>query len=108
MTATSIVAKIADKVGRLETQGELRAYLFGSAVRLNSMWSDVDILVVCEFDADGQLARDALSKLCTLYPIDLVIMTSKEEAEFNFIRSENCQLIATGRVSPFAKLLPPN
>jgi hypothetical protein len=64
------------------------------------VWSDVDILIVCEVDQDGQLARDMLSDLCMLNPIDLVIMTSQEEAEFDFVRSENCQRIATSRVSP--------
>lgn len=108
MTAASIIAEIIEKIGRLATCGELRAYLFGSARHRDSVWSDIDILIICEVDEDGQLARESLSDLCMLYPIDLVIMTSQEEAEFDFIRSENGQEIATSRVSPFAKSVPPD
>jgi predicted nucleotidyltransferase len=107
MTAASIVAEIIDKIGRLATCGELRAYLFGSAVHRDSVWSDIDILIVCEVDADGQLARESLWDVCMAYPVDLVIMTSQEEAEFDFIRSENCQRIAISRASRFAKSAPP-
>jgi predicted nucleotidyltransferase len=102
MTAAAIVAEIISKIECLVTRGGLRTYLFGSAVHSDSMWSDIDILIVCEVDEDAQLARDTLSDLCMLYPIDLVIMTSREEAEFDFIRSEKCQRIATNQVSPFA------
>lgn len=106
MTAVSIVAEIVETIEGLVTRCGLRAYLFGSALHPDSVWSDVDILIVCEVDKDGQLARDTLSDLCMRYPIDLVIMTSQEEAEFDFIRSENCQRIATSQVSPFAKPVP--
>lgn len=94
MTSAAIVAEIAKKIEALATCGELRAYLFGSALRANSMWSDIDILVVCERDEDGQLARESLSNLCMLYPIDLIVMTFEEEAEFDFVQSENCRQIA--------------
>jgi predicted nucleotidyltransferase len=100
MTADLIVAEILKVIERLVTCSELRAHIFGSALHHASMWSDVDILIVCEVDKDGQLARGALSELCMLYPIDLVIMTSQEEVEFDFIRSENCQRIATSRAPP--------
>ena len=63
---------------------------FGSARHSHSVWSDIDILIICEVDEDGQLARELLSDLSMLYPIDLVIMTSQEETEFDFIRSEKC------------------
>ena len=107
MTAASIVAEIVETIEGLVTRGGLRAYLFGSALHPDSVWSDVDILIVCEVDKDGQLVRDTLSDLCMLYPIDLAIMTPQEEVEFDFIRSENCQRIATSRVLPFAKPVPP-
>jgi hypothetical protein len=107
MTAGPIVAEIVATIEGLVTRGWLRAYLFGSALHPDSVWSDVDILIVCEVDKDGRLARDTLSDLCMLYPIHLIIMTSQEETEFDFIRSENCQRIATSRVSPFAKPVPP-
>ncbi|TMK40538.1 MAG: nucleotidyltransferase domain-containing protein [Alphaproteobacteria bacterium] len=90
MTTEPIVAEIVKTIDGLVTCGKLWAYLFGSALRPDSMWSDVDILIVCEVEKDGQLARDTLSELCALYPIDLEIMTSQEEVEFDFIRSENC------------------
>ena len=100
MTTEPIVAEIVKTIDGLVTCGKLWAYLFGSALRPDSMWSDVDILIVCEVEKDGQLARDTLSELCALYPIDLVIMTSQEEVEFDFIRAENCQRIATSLCNP--------
>jgi predicted nucleotidyltransferase len=97
MTAASIVAEIIEAIEALMTRGGLQAYLFGSALHTDLLWSDIDVLLVCDVDEDRQLARQTLLDLCMLYPIDLVIMTSREEAEFDFIRSENCQRIATTR-----------
>jgi predicted nucleotidyltransferase len=94
MTLDSILAEIVDTIENLPMRGTLRAYLFGSASRAEAVWSDIDILLVCETEADGRLARTTMSDLCARYPIDLVIMTSEEEREFDFIRSENCRWIA--------------
>lgn len=106
MTAAAIVTEIEEIIEGLVTRCELQAYLFGSAMHAHSIWSDIDILIVCEADQDGQLARDALSGLCMLYPIDLMVMTSREEAEFDFVMSESCQHIATSRRLPLGNPLP--
>jgi predicted nucleotidyltransferase len=94
MSVDPIVTEIIDTVESLPTRGPLHAYLFGSALRAEGVWSDIDILLVCETEVDGRLARRAMSDLCARYPIDLVIMTSEEEIEFDFIRSESCRWVA--------------
>jgi predicted nucleotidyltransferase len=94
MSVDPILVEIVDTVERLATRGPLHAYLFGSALRAEAVWSDIDILLVCETESDGRLARTTMSDLCARYPIDLVIMTSQEEIEFDFIRSENCRWVA--------------
>jgi predicted nucleotidyltransferase len=89
MIVASIIAEIVETIEVLTTRGRLWAYLFGSALHSDSGWSDIDILIVCEVGEDGQSARNALSDLCLLYPIDLVIMTFQEETEFDFVRSRS-------------------
>lgn len=97
MTTAPILAEIVEAVEGVPARGRLQAYLFGSALRAESAWSDIDILVVCEAEEDGQLTRDTMSDLCMRYPIDLVIMAVEEEVEFDFIRSEDCRWIAASR-----------
>jgi len=70
-----------------------QTYLFGSAMRAEAAWSDIDLLVVCRQEVDAVAIRDALAPLCLRYPIDLIIMTRVEEAELSFIDSEACELV---------------
>jgi predicted nucleotidyltransferase len=72
----------------------VRAYLFGSALLQDAAWADIDILVVCEADEDTNRVRAALADHCAEFPIDLLIMTADEEAEFHFVRTENCRWLA--------------
>lgn len=95
MTSHLIISEVTNAIENIETNESLHAYLFGSARRAESTWSDIDILIVCKLDEDGQLARNKLHSLCLQYPIHLLIMTFEEQTEFDFIRSEDCQLIAT-------------
>ncbi len=94
MTTTAILDAVASAIGNLRPAARLDAYLFGSAVEPRAAWSDVDVLLVCGDETDGQAARRALLGLCRDFPIDLTIMTTDEEAEFDFIRSERCQWFA--------------
>ena len=68
----------------------MSAYIFGSALDPNAAWSDIDILVLCQNESDGQITREALENLLAKYPIDLLIMSHDEESEFDFVRSERC------------------
>lgn len=94
MTTAPILEAVASAIGHLRPAARLDAYLFGSAVQPTAAWSDVDILLICGGETDGQAARRALVGLCRDFPIDLTIMTADEEAEFDFIRSERCQWFA--------------
>ncbi len=94
MTITRILEAVADAIRQLQPVSKINAYVFGSAMNPRSTWSDVDILLVCGAIADGQAARHMLESLCAEFPIDLTIMTVGEEAEFDFIRSEECKWFA--------------
>jgi predicted nucleotidyltransferase len=65
------------------------ASAFGSVTTTKRPVSDIDILVVCEQDADCAKVRSALADVCAEYPIHLLLMTRAEEAEVNFIRGEH-------------------
>ena len=94
MTAAPILEVLANAIRHLRSRTRIDAYIFGSAVKPTSAWSDVDILLVCQDEAAGQPARRALGNLCREFPIDLTIMTVEEETEFDFVRSEKCKWFA--------------
>lgn len=95
MTLDFILADIAKSVSGLRAAGVVQAYLFGSALRQDIAWTDIDILVVCEMGEDADFVRATLADICGNFPIDLLIMTAEEEAEFDFIRSESCRWLAS-------------
>lgn len=106
MTRDTIIEAISTAIDALPCRGTARVYLFGSFTRANACWSDIDVLIVTDLDGEGQILRDALSEICLLYPIDLQVMTSAEEAEFDFIRSEKCkELVILPRRSAPAALI---
>ena len=94
MTRNTVIEALRSAINALPCRGTVRVYLFGSFTRLNACWSDIDVLIVTDLDGEGEILRDALSEICLLYPIDLQIMTTTEEAEFDFVRSEKCQELA--------------
>ena len=89
-----IIAAVVEAIANLEMRSAPKTYLFGSALSRTSVWSDIDILIVCELESDGQVIRSALKEIISHYPIDLIIMTHEEEREFKFIESEGCRLIS--------------
>ncbi|MDI6624283.1 MAG: nucleotidyltransferase domain-containing protein [Brevundimonas sp.] len=96
MTAQAIIRAIAETVGSLRTRERLDAFVFGSALdQQTTTWSDIDILLICELEADGLLARESLAELSDKFPIDLTIMLAKEEMELDFIRSERCRWLTS-------------
>lgn len=94
MTGDAVIEAIRSVVDAHTFRGT-RVYLFGSFTRANACWSDIDVLIVTDLDTEGQILRKALSEICLLYPIDLQVMTTSEEAEFDFVRSENCQQLTS-------------
>lgn len=98
MTAKPIIRAIAETIGSLRTKGRLEAYVFGSVVnRKTATWSDIDLLIVCELEVDGPLARNRLAELSDKFPIDLTIMLTEEEVELDFIRSERCRWLTSSK-----------
>ena len=94
MSVDNVVAAVDDIVSELDIRQTPQTYLFGSRLSRTSIWSDIDILVVCKNESDGQVIRNALHELISIYPIDLIIMTIEEEREFDFIKSERCRLVS--------------
>ena len=99
MTAALILRRLTEVIDSLETAGRLDAFLFGSILDQKVAWSDIDVLLVCACEDDGPLARTALAELCEQFPIDLTIMTAEEEAELDFIRSQQCRWLTSSSVA---------
>jgi hypothetical protein len=58
-----------------------RWFSFGSMTTSKRPVGDLDLLVVCETDADCATVRDELVSICVRFPIHLLLMTWREEAE---------------------------
>lgn len=93
MNYTEIIELVTCAIRALDKTGVIAIYAFGSASRGETCWSDVDVLAVCEHEADCVLVRKQLELTVMSYPIDLVIMTVEEESSFNFVKAEKCVLI---------------
>jgi len=65
-----------------------RWYLFGSATTTKRPVGDIDLLVVCETTAECKTVRAGLASICAQFPIHLLLMTSSEERELEFIQGE--------------------
>jgi hypothetical protein len=65
-----------------------RWFLFGSITTARRPVGDIDLLVVCETSNDCTLARSELGPVCSRWPIHLLLMTAREEAEVKFIAGE--------------------
>jgi predicted nucleotidyltransferase len=65
-----------------------RWYIFGSVRATKRPISDIDLLVVCETAAACTSVRVELAPICAQYPIHLLLMTTREEAEANFIQGQ--------------------
>jgi hypothetical protein len=66
-------------------------YGFGSFFNGADVFSDIDLLAVCDtLDAAVQIRR-ASTVFCSLWPIHMLIMTRDEGSETDFIISEECK-----------------
>ena len=72
-------------------------YGFGSFFSGAQVFSDIDLLAVCDtLDPAGQIRRESTT-FCSTWPIHLLIMTREECSETDFIVSEECKpLLITG------------
>lgn len=65
-------------------------YGFGSYFNGHQLFSDIDLLAVCQSASDSNAIRAQLNLLCGRWPVHLLIMTAEEVAETNFIVSQRC------------------
>jgi len=66
-------------------------YGFGSFFDGAEVFSDVDLLAVCDtLNAAVRIRRESVI-FCSLWPIHLLVMTREECSETDFIRSEACR-----------------
>ncbi|HUZ91471.1 MAG TPA: hypothetical protein VMU78_06185 [Methylocella sp.] len=77
-----------------------RWYVFGSITKTKRPVGDIDLLVVCETTAACRLVRIELALICARYPIHLLLMTTSEEMEVNFIKGESAVEITSGKSIP--------
>ena len=73
----------------------IRGYIFGSILKLDFRWTDVDILIVCDDAVDVPGVRPALASVCNCAPVDLLVMSAAEESELDFVSEQgrylNCR-----------------
>ena len=67
---------------------ESRWFFFGSITTSKRPVSDIDLFVVCETTDDCAIIRNGLGPIRERFPVHLLLMTAREEAEVNFIQGE--------------------
>lgn len=60
-------------------------FVFGSYLRRVALPSDIDVLGLCETDAEADKIRRVFDALAFELPIHLTLLTRNEEAESKFI-----------------------
>jgi len=93
MTPASLLKDIAAAAMTMSPISTIRGYVFGSILKPNFFWTDVDILIVCDDPADVFNVRPALALVCYVAPIDLLVMSASEEVELDFVAAQGCQLL---------------
>lgn len=75
-------------------------YIFGSFSREPKIAADIDLLIICHSHRQTQELRTALSGLCLELPIHLLLMTTEEAIETQFVSSQKCyEIFPTLRAS---------
>jgi hypothetical protein len=74
-------------------RAQVKGFVFGSATRPNFRWTDVDILIVYSDDRDASDVRKVMAPVCAVTPIDLLMISSAEESELNFVAEQKCRLL---------------
>jgi hypothetical protein len=88
-------------VARAREHGGLaRWYLFGSASEDPSAAADVDVLVVCNSDADADAIRRLVDAIEFYRPLHLSILTEDEEREIGLAERQGCIHVYSGAGCP--------
>jgi predicted nucleotidyltransferase len=91
MTRASLLDDIVAAASAMTPTGTIRGYVFGSMLKPDFRWTDVDILIVCDNAMDVPDVRPALASVCTGAPVDLLVMSAAEESELNFVAGQGCR-----------------
>ena len=98
------VRKLYGEVRRIGAQLQTsRWYVFGSITTIKRPVGDIDLLVVCETTDACRFVRTELALICAQYPIHLLLMTTREETEVNFIKGAGAVEITSGNSVPTCK-----
>jgi hypothetical protein len=91
MTPASLMDDIVAAASAMTPTGTIRGYVFGSILKPNFHWTDVDILIVCDNAVDVPGVRPALASVCNGAPVALLVMSAAEESELDFVSGQGCQ-----------------
>ena len=91
MTPASLLNDIIAAASAMTPIATIRGYVFGSILKPDFRWTDVDILIICDDAMDAPGVRSALESICTSAPIDLLVMSLAEESELNFVSEQGCK-----------------
>jgi hypothetical protein len=91
MTPASLLDDIVAAASEMTPTGTIRGYVFGSILKPDFRWTDVDILIVCDDALDVPGVRPALALICNGAPVDLLVMSAAEEGELDFVSGQGCQ-----------------
>jgi predicted nucleotidyltransferase len=69
--------------------GQIRVYIFGSAIRPDTVPNDIDIFIIYDDPAQPRAIREFLREM-NYIPVHLIFLTAEEEAETDFINKQNC------------------
>jgi predicted nucleotidyltransferase len=72
---------------------DVRWYAFGSWARGESVYNDIDVLIVYGDGIESQALREELKGLSLSMPLDLYLFHEEEEQEFTFVDGQKCRCI---------------
>ena len=94
MTLNSIISDLREAAGLTSSLApDARWYIFGSMLNDPKSASDIDVLIIYRPGTNTLKLREALSPLCVRMPVHLLLLSTDEEGELDFVKAEGCKLI---------------
>lgn len=91
----SVTTRLQCAASAIPAARNTRWYLFGSTLHNREQCRDVDLLIIYDHEdiLQARLLLEALEDCSMPQPLDLVILSAKEEAEMKFIENERAILV---------------
>jgi len=90
MPIDELLKLISSKMLAIQNRhNELSIYIFGSSVRSNVAFGDIDVLVVHAAGVLPKGIRKDIESLTYIHPVHLTVMSKREESEFDFVLGQN-------------------